>query len=533
MSHVFKSRYPDVTIPDNVSLPQFVLSKALQHGDKIAFRDGSTDGRTLTFKQVYGMSYKLAAGLHARGFKKGDVFCCWAPNIPEYPVVLYAVTMLGGILTTAHPLYTTNELAHQLKDSGASYLLTIPPLVDKAKEAASHVNLNPDNIFVFGQAEGAHPITSLLNNDGKVPEVEIDPKNDVAVLPYSSGTTGLPKGVQLTHYNIVSNLCQCLETEGKSVKGDDKLIGVLPFFHIYGMTVIMCFAVCQGCECVVMSRFDLERFLQLVQEHKITYCHLVPPIIIALAKHPIVAKYDISSIRSIVSGAAPLGAQVQEELSNKLTGLKLRQGYGMTELSPVSHVCPMDEIVFGSAGVLVPNTEAKIVDTTTGKEVGVGEVGELWIRGPQVMKGYWNNEKATKDTLDSDGFLHTGDIGYIDERGHLFIVDRLKELIKYNGFQVPPAELEAVLLSHPAIADAAVIGVPDESAGELPKAYVVLKPDQSVTAEEIVEWAAAKVAPTKKLRGGVEFIDAIPKTASGKILRRVLKDKELAKTVAN
>jgi 4-coumarate--CoA ligase len=344
--------------------------------------------------------------------------------------------------------------------------------------------------------------------------------DDVVVLPYSSGTTGLAKGVMLTHRNLVSNIEQVLGTV--AVGEDDAFVAVLPFFHIYGMQVLMNTGLRAGATIVTMPRFDLEQFLSLHQEHHLTCGFVAPPMVVALAKHPIVDNYDLSALRWINSGAAPLSAELAIECGERL-GCEVVQGYGMTELSPTSHATPSGMFKPGSVGVTVPNTEVKIVDLVTQSPLGIDEDGEVWIRGPQVMKGYWNNDAATKNTIDDDGWLHTGDIGHIDADGHLFIVDRLKELIKFKGFQVAPAELEALLLTHPQIADAAVIGLPDDEAGEVPAAYVVLKPGQDTTAADIQSFVAKNVASYKQVRK-LTFVDAIPKSASGKILRRVLRD---------
>jgi acyl-CoA synthetase (AMP-forming)/AMP-acid ligase II len=517
-----RSPYGKVEIPD-VDLSSFVLGGAAARGDKPALIDGPT-GRTITYAQLAAGAEKVAAGLHERGFKKGDVFAIFSPNVPEYALAFHGVASMGGICTTANPLYTVEELTFQLKDSGASYMLTIPQFLDRAKAAAENAGLK--EIFVLGEAEGATPFAELLSASGAAPKVDIDPANDLVVLPYSSGTTGLPKGVMLSHRNIVANVCQSLEPQSTSER--DVVIGVLPFFHIYGMTVIMSIALHLGATVVTMPRFDLEEFLTLLQDHKVTRAYLVPPIILALAKHPLVDKYDLSSVEVIMSGAAPLGADLASAASQRLDSVVM-QGYGLTETSPVTHMMP-DEPGRdrpGSIGFLIPNTEARFVDVATGEDLDVGGTGELWIRGPQVMKGYLNNEEATRHTVDEDGWLHTGDIGYVDEDGYFFLVDRLKELIKYKGFQVPPAELEAILLSHPNIADAAVIPVPDEEAGEIPKAYVVLSGEIDEAA--IMSFVAERVAPHKKIRL-VEITDEIPKSASGKILRRVLVDRERAKT---
>ncbi len=516
----FESSYEPAAIPETALTP-FVLARAAERAEKPALIDGPT-GRTITYGQLAGGVRLAAAGLHQHGLQKGDIFAIYSPNLPEYAVAFHAVSTLGGVITTVNPLYTVDELSFQLKDARAKFLLTIPQFADKAFEAAERTGIQ--EVFVFGEAEGATPFAALMQNDGLIPEVRIDPREDLVALPYSSGTTGLPKGVMLTHSNLVANICQ---TDGiEEITEEDKLIGVLPFFHIYGLLVILNASLYHGATIVTMPRFDLEQFLRLIQEHRITRTHLVPPIVLALAKHPLVDRYDLSSLRVLVSGAAPLSEDLARACAERL-GCRVKQGYGLTETSPVTHVNPDDpaRIKLGSVGPLIRNTECKIVDTQTGVELGLNQQGEVLIRGPQVMKGYLNNPEATAETIDPDGWLHTGDIGYVDEEGYLFIVDRVKELIKYKGYQVAPAELEALLLTHPAVADAAVIPSPDEEAGEIPKAFVVLKGE--ATADEIMTYVSERVAPTKKIRR-LEFVNEIPKSLSGKILRRVLVEQERA-----
>jgi acyl-CoA synthetase (AMP-forming)/AMP-acid ligase II len=328
----------------------------------------------------------------------------------------------------------------------------------------------------------------------------------------------------LTHYNLVSNLVQTGAVI--TVTEDESFVAVLPFFHIYGMQVLMNLGLYLGATIVTMPRFDLEQFLSLHQEHGLTRAFVAPPMVVALAKHPLVDNYDLSALKNIFSGAAPLSAELAIEAGERLD-CEVVQGYGMTELSPVTHATPHGKFKPGSAGMTVPNTQVRIVDPSNGESLGVDADGEVWIKGPQVMKGYLNNDEATKSTIDDEGWLHTGDVGHVDSDGHLYVVDRLKELIKFKGFQVPPAELEALLLTHPKVADAAVIGLPDDDAGEIPAAYVVLRPDTEATAEEIQEFIAGQVASYKQIRK-VTFLDAVPKSASGKILRRVLRDQEAA-----
>jgi acyl-CoA synthetase (AMP-forming)/AMP-acid ligase II len=380
-------------------------------------------------------------------------------------------------------------------------------------------------IVVFGEAEGALSFSELIIASGPPPVTAVSP-DDVVALPYSSGTTGLPKGVMLTHGNVVANLLQ--SAAALPLEGEDVVIAVLPFFHIYGLQVILHGGLRAGATLVVLPRFDLETFLRAIQQHRATWAFVVPPIALALAKHPAVDGYDLSSLKQVLSGAAPLSADLARAVTKRL-GCRMLQGYGMTETSPVTHTNsgPTVETKPGSVGALVANTEGRIVDPESGRDLGPGEQGEICVRGPQIMKGYLGKPEATAAMIDKDGWLHTGDIGYADEDGDFFVVDRLKELIKYKGCPVAPAELEALLLTHPAVADVAVIPSPDDEAGEVPKAFVVTR--AQVTAEELMAFVAERVAPTKRVRR-LEMIDQIPKSPSGKILRRVLVDRERART---
>jgi acyl-CoA synthetase (AMP-forming)/AMP-acid ligase II len=518
---IIKGPYPDVSIP-NTALTPFVLHRAEEIGDKAALIEGPS-GKILTYAQLADSISIAAYNLAQRGFKKGEVVGILSPNCPEYGIAFHAVATLGGIVTPINPLYTRNEVAHQLKDSGARFLVTVSACGDKAFEAAQDAGI--EEVFVFGSAPGATSFDTLLIDNGRAEQVEIDPMEDLVALPYSSGTTGLPKGVMLTHHNLVANICQmeglCYFTES------DTLICVLPLFHIYGLVVVLNMGLFSGATIVTMPRFDLEQFLKAVQDYEVTLAHLVPPIVLGLSKHPVVDNYKLPKLRTIFSGAAPLGEELTRACMDRL-GVIIRQGYGMTETSPVTHSSPAPplELKFGSVGVAAPNTECKIIDLESGEPLGPGQRGEVLVRGPQVMRGYLNNPEATAQTIDAEGFLHTGDIGYADEDGHFYIVDRAKELIKYKGFQVPPAELEAVLLTHPCIADAAVIPYPDDEAGEVPKGIIVLK--EPVEPEAILRFVAERVAPHKRIRH-LEFVDKIPKSPSGKILRRVLVEMEKAR----
>ena len=520
---IFSSRFADVAIPD-VPYHALILQGAALVPDKPAFIDGPT-GRTLTFAQVAGGARRIAAALARRGFGKGDVLAIVLPNVPEYALLFHGVLTAGGVVTTANPLYTAEELAYQLRETRARCVVTLPMFLDKVAEAARQAG--SAEIFVLGEAAGATPFAELLRDHGAPPEVRIDPAKDLAVLPFSSGTSGRPKGVMLTHRNLVAITAQ---VDGIGVKKFDetaRTLAILPFFHIYGMVVLMNFPLYRRASCVTLPRFELEPFLKVVQDHKVTHLYLVPPIVIALAKHPLVERYDLSSLRLVNSGAAPLDEDVQNAAARRL-GAMVTQGYGMTETSVAIASTP-DQTEFvrpGASGLLLPNMQAKIVDPASGALRGPNENGEICVRGPNVMRGYLNSPQATAETLDADGWLRTGDIGHIDDDGYFYVVDRVKELIKYKGMQVAPSELEGVLLAHPAIADAAVIPSPDETAGEIPKAFVVLKGD--VGAQQIMEYVAGRVAPHKKIRA-VEIVGQIPKSPTGKILRRVLIEQERAK----
>ena len=525
---MIRSPFPDVDIPD-VSLSDFVLARAGEFGDQPALIDAPS-GRTITYTQLLESVRAVAAGLDERGFRKGEVFGHYAPNLPEYAVAFHAVATLGGINTTANPLLTPDELARQLSDCGARLLVTVPDRLEAAKIAADAAGV--EEVFVYGEAAGAMPFASLLRMGGEPPSVAIDPAQDLVALPYSSGTTGLPKGVMLTHRNLVANICQVAARV--QVKGDGseraRQVAVLPFFHIYGLVSLMNIPLYFGDTVVTMPRFDLREFLRVIQDYRITRAMVVPPIVLALARHPLVDEFDLSSLELVSSGAAPLSAELEVDCGKRL-GCRMAQGYGLTETSPTTHWVG-DELAGtmpGSIGPAVPNTECRIVDVGTGEDVVSGESGELLIRGPQVMKGYLNNPQATAQTIDPDGWLHTGDIARIEENGSLRIVDRIKELIKYKAYQIAPAELEALLLTHPAITDAAVIPISDEEAGQVPKAFVVT--NGTITAEEVSQFVAEHVAPYKKVRA-VEIIDEIPKAPSGKILRRVLIERERTAEVA-
>ncbi|RIA89002.1 hypothetical protein C1645_851678 [Glomus cerebriforme] len=534
---IFRSSHPDIEIPE-VGVFQYTTSNPYGiNDDKAIFIDGTTDKR-LTFGQLKSSSRKLAAGLINKvGFKRGDVLAIYSPNHIDYPVVIFGTIAAGGKISPVNPAYTVKELTYQLKDCGASIIITHPDFLNNAIEAAAAANIHKSKIFLFNDEEinEFQPFMSLLS-DKEIDPVEFTPeeaKSITAYLCYSSGTTGLSKGVETTHFNIVSNLAQ-LNAFENNIKHNSTLMGVLPFFHIYGLVILIHFIILKGATCVILPKFELRPFCRIIQDYKVDIAPIVPPIILLLVKDPIVRKYNLSSLQLVISGAAPLSKELSNEFveTYKAYGTSIKQGYGLTETSPVTHLVRAN-FVNGSIGVLIPNMECKIISEDN-QELGYNETGEICLRGPNIMKGYLNNRKATDACIDSDGWFHTGDVGYVDIHGNFFIIDRVKELIKYKGSQVAPAELEAILLTHPSIADAAVIGVySNEQATELPLAFVVLqqnkiKSDQMK--EEIKNFVSLRVAQHKRLRGGVYFIDQIPKSPSGKILRRFLKNKLTAET---
>ncbi|MFD4032226.1 4-coumarate--CoA ligase family protein [Streptomyces sp. NPDC058637] len=521
---VFRSVYADVPALD-APIHEAVLGGAAAFGDTVALVDG-TNGLSVTYAQLDTFHRRIAAHLAAAGLRKGDVLALHSPNTIAYPAVFYGATRAGAAVTTVHPLATAEEFAKQLEDSAARWIVTVSPFLDVARRAAELAG-GIQEIFVCDQAEGHTSVLDMLGSTAPEPDIAFDPAEDVAALPYSSGTTGTPKGVMLTHRSIGTNLEQLRPFI--PMGPGHRILAVLPFFHIYGLTALMNVPLRCGATVVVLPRFDLDQFLGAIQEHRISGLYVAPPIVLALAKHPAVGTYDLSSLEYIVSAAAPLDAELAEACSNRLGVPPVRQAYGMTELSPGTHVVPLDaeNPPPGAVGKLLPSTEMRIVsieDPAT--DLGVDTDGEILIRGPQVMKGYLGRPGATADMIDGDGWVHTGDVGRVDADGWLFVVDRVKELIKYKGYQVAPAELEALLLTHASIADAAVIGVPDADGNEVPKAYVVRGPAaQDLTADDVMAYVAERVSPYKKVRRA-EFIEAVPRAASGKILRRELRDRE-------
>ncbi len=513
---IYGSPFADIALRD-VSITGRLFEGLSLRPNAPALIDGLS-GREVTGGELTAGIKALAGGLTAKGYGVGATVALMAPNIPEFVTVFHAVAWAGGTITTVNPTYTDEELRHQLNDAGATLLVTIPQFLDTARAGAQGTGVT--EIAVIGEADGATPLAALIG-DPLERQVPVDLDAHVLVLPYSSGTTGLPKGVMLSHRNLVANIEQ-IQTV-RPVAPGERTVGFLPFFHIYGMTVLANLFLVFGGAVVTMPRFDLEHFLKLCQDHRTPQAFCVPPVVLALAKHPLVDRFELSALRHVFSGAAPLGASLGEAAAERL-GVSCEQGYGMTEMSPASHITPKGRSRAGAIGFPIPNTQCRIVNPDRGADVEPGAEGELWVRGPQVMLGYQNNSEATAACLDGDGWLRTGDIASVDQDGYFFIRDRLKELIKVKGFQVAPAEIEAVLVTHPDIADAAVIGVPDDEAGEVPIAYLVASGEGRPTLQDVKAHLAMHLAHYKHVRR-IEYVETVPKSASGKILRRLLRNR--------
>ncbi|XP_014669244.1 PREDICTED: probable 4-coumarate--CoA ligase 5 isoform X2 [Priapulus caudatus] len=509
---------PDIPAYSNYA--EAMLAMCEHHGDSDAFVDADT-GRALTFRDVRDLTLNLAARLRADGFRPGDVLAVVAPNEIEFVAPLLAAPSLGGALTAVNPSLTPGDYKYQIETSGATYAMSHPASHSRLMEAL-HGNTAIRKMYSFGDVDGCMPLSALSSPDDDFKMAFVDVADAVAALPFSSGTTGRPKAVMLTHRNLLSNVYQCTHPDYLHLTRDHHCLSILPNFHAYGFIVILR-TLFTGATTVTSAKFDPTKYLETIKRRKINYLYTVPPIINLLAKHPAVSNYDLSSVETILSGAAALGVELSKQLMERVPSVKcLQQGWGMTELSPVGLATSPVRYKMGTVGKVVPGTEIVVVSPETGQALPAHEPGELWLRGPQVMKGYLNNDVATRETINADGWLRSGDVGYYDDDNVFVISDRMKELIKVKGYQVAPAELESVISGHPGVADVAVIGIPDERSGELPKAFVVKKVD-SLTADDIINFTNEKVAHFKQLKGGVEFLTEIPKSESGKILRRLLR----------
>jgi acyl-CoA synthetase (AMP-forming)/AMP-acid ligase II len=495
-----------------------VLGAADRRGSKRALVDAAT-GQELSYAGLAVAVREAGAGLSARGVHPGDVLALCAPNCIEFAVAWFAAASIGAIVTTVNPQCTGDEVTRQLRQTGARWLVATSGLVEQKLRAVIPGTAIVGTFVIGEPAAGAIPFGSLPVT-APPPAAPVS-ASDVALLPTSSGTTGLPKSVELTHRNLVASLCQTRLAH--PVAGSDVVIAALPLFHIYGLQITLNLPLLAGATVVILPRFELEAFLRAVQDHGITRAEVVPPMVLGLMTAGVVDDYDLSTLRLLTSAAAPLGADVARACAGRL-GCRVKQAYGMTEVSGGTHIAPDDGPDRpDSIGPALPGVECRIVDPRTGADLRPGEPGELLVRTAGAMRGYLGDPGATAATIDPDGWLRTGDIVRADSGGWFYVTDRVKELIKYKGYQVAPAELEAILLTHPAVADAAVVRRPDALAGEIPKAFVVLRAPAS--AQELMAWVAERVASYKRVRQ-VEFTDSIPRSPAGKILRRLLVERD-------
>ncbi|QAV27452.1 long-chain fatty acid--CoA ligase [Neobacillus thermocopriae] len=548
--------YPQ-QVPHSIDYPrkplqQFLREAAEQFPHKTAIH---FLGKELTYKEIYEQAIKLASYLQQLGLQKGDRVSIMLPNCPQAVISYYAILFAGGIVVQTNPLYTERELEYQLNDSGAKIIIALDLLYPRIMKVKAHTKIEhmiitsikdylpfPKNVLyplVQKKQTGmsvrvkhggdCHLFTKALSlATGEVIETDVNSVEDVALLQYTGGTTGFPKAAMLTHYNLTANTFMCTKWMYKCEHGNESILGVLPFFHVYGMTTVMNLSIMEGYKMILLPKFDVETTLKTIEKQRPTLFPGAPTIYIALLNHPNLKKYDLSSIKICISGSAPLPVEVQEQFET-VTGGKIIEGYGLTEASPVTHSNFIwdGKRIKGSIGVPWPDTEAMIVSLETGEKANINEIGEIVVRGPQVMKGYWNRPEETAATL-RDGWLYTGDLGYMNEEGYFFVVDRKKDMIIASGYNVYPREVEEVLYEHPKVQEAVVIGVPDAYRGETVKAFVVIKEGETCTEEELDQFMRSKLAAYKVPRI-YEFRKELPKTAVGKILRRALVEEEKEK----
>ncbi|KAJ1896137.1 hypothetical protein LPJ66_004175 [Kickxella alabastrina] len=542
---ITSSILPPIDIP-NTNLVNYVFTECESHvsssTEHTVFVDSATKA-TLTLSELRSQTLRLAAGLQQAPFNigPGDTVAIFAANSMNYPIVAYAIVAAGATCTPANPMYTPRELAHQLTDSRCKMIIVgegFQPTVDSALALSNHA---VEHILTMdgSKSMSANSILKIIKETGTQEDYFFNTRRDnyaeiPAYLCYSSGTTGRPKGVLLTHRNMVTNAMQIngLKRFDSGAHTHETFLGLAPFCHAYGLSYVLHSSVAQGGTIVIMAAYTFEKLLSAIQHFKITYGYLVPPIVCALSKDPRVDKFDLTSMHTVLSGGAALSPTLIETTEARLPGVRIVQGYGMSEMSPATTMLSTSHRNPASIGILLAGCQAKVIDDT-GSPLGCETAGELCFRGPNIMLGYLNNPKATEDIFDSEGFLHTGDIGYFDQNGFFYITDRKKELIKYKGFQVAPSELEGILAEHPDVEDAMVMAVyDDEQATEIPKAYIVLrnnaggKEDQDRRARLIVDWLHERVARYKWLRGGFAVISHIPRSPAGKIVRSSLRNIE-------
>lgn len=531
VEHIFRSKLPDIDISNHLSLVSYCFERIHEFSDRPCLI--LPDGQCFSYAHVELQARRIAAGLDQIGIRKGDVVMLLLPNCVEFVLLFLGIAIRGAVATTANPFYTAGEIAKQVAGARPKLIITQSAFAEKLNAIASAHNLQIMTVD--------HPLSSLTTaylhisqlteaDDINCPEEEIHP-DDVVALPYSSGTTGLPKGVMLTHKSLITSIAQQVDGENPNIyfTPEDVVLCVLPMFHIYSLNTVLLCSLRVGASIAVMTKFEIMGLLETIQRNKVTIAPLVPPIVLALAKNPIVEKYDLTTIRMLMSGAAPLGKDLELAFRARVPHAIIGQGYGMTEAGPVLAMClgfakqPLP-VKTGACGTVVRNSEVKILDPDSGVSLGYNEPGEICIRGDQIMKGYVSDPEATAITIDKQGFLHTGDIGFIDDDEEVFIVDRVKEIIKYKGFQVAPAEIEGILVSHSAIADAACVSKKDEGAGEVPVAFVVTAVGADIDEAVVKNIVAKQVVFYKKLHH-VFFVDSIPRSPSGKILRKELRQR--------
>ncbi|MEK4563864.1 AMP-binding protein [Alkalihalobacillus sp. FSL R5-0424] len=546
LTHYPKQVQPTYEYPKQ-HLAQFLLDSARKYpeSDALFFL-----GKTVKYKELLDATYRLANGLQSLGVKKGDRVAIMLPNCPQAVIAYYGALLTGAIVVQTNPLYTEREMEHQLNDSGSTFLITLDILGRRAgnvigKTSVKHtiftsikdylpfpknllypLTLKKDGLTMkVDYSDSKHSFKELLAKSTSSPVlVEVDPEKDLALLQYTGGTTGVSKGVMLTHYNLIANTHQTKAWSYQTKEGEERYLAALPFFHVFGMTVLMNLAMLQAGMIVLLPKFDAEATLKVIQKKKPTVFPGAPTMYIALLHHPSLRQYDLSSINICISGAAPLPGEVQEQFE-AITGGKLTEGYGLTETSPVTHANNIwEKRKLGSIGIPFPDTDAKVVQSDTGEEMDVGEIGELIVKGPQVMKGYWNAEEETARTL-KEGWLYTGDMAQYDEDGFFYIMDRKKDIIIAGGFNIYPREVEEVLFEHPAVMDAVVAGIPDEYRGETVKAFLVLKDGAKVDEEELDQFCRERLAAFKVPRS-YEVRESLPKTLIGKTLRRKVVEEE-------
>jgi long-chain acyl-CoA synthetase len=548
--------YPD-EIPKSLSYPtapvqQYLINTAEAFPDKPAIH---FMGKETTYKEIYQKARQLAGYLQKLGITKGDRVAIMLPNTPQAVISYYGVLLAGGVVVMTNPLYMERELEYQMNDSGSKVIITLDILFPRVSKVLPNTQLKhiivtaikdelpfPKNlIYPFIQKkqygivvnvkhEGNHHLLTEISKQpaGQLKTFDFNFEEDLALLQYTGGTTGFPKGVMLTHKNLVSNAAMCKAWMYKCKPGEEKVLGILPLFHVYGMTTVLILSVMDGHKMILLPKFDAETTLKTIHKQKPTLFPGAPTIYIGLLNHPKLKEYDLSSIDSCISGSAPLPVEVQQNFES-ITGGKLVEGYGLTESSPVTHANFLWDRprIKGSIGVPWPDTDAAIFSMETGEPQPPGEIGELAVKGPQVMKGYWNKPEDTAQTL-RDGWLLTGDLGYMDEDGYFYVVDRKKDMIIAGGFNIYPREIEEVLYEHPEVQEVVVAGIPDPYRGETVKAYVVLHEGSQLTEEELNKFARKHLAAYKVPRI-YEFRNELPKTAVGKILRRALVEEEKKK----